>query len=153
MRKLVRDDKGIKISREISKLNYKIEKTYILLSQRLMKEPTIKELADYLEIPEYYVSEALLSTQRLKSIDEPVSNDGVSLSLSDVIGRTNNIDELIMLKQAMNNLTEEEKLIIEKRYMNDCTQEETARIVGMSQVQVSRYEKKVLQKMKNKISV
>ena len=153
MKKLVRDDKGIKVSREISKLNYKIEKAYILLSQKLMKEPSTKELADYLEMPEYFVSEALLSTQKLKSIDEPISNDGISLSLSDVIGKTDNIEELILLKQAMNNLNEKEKTIIEKRYLNDYTQEETSKVVGMSQVQVSRYEKKVLQKMKKKISV
>ena len=69
MRKLVREDKGMKISREITKLNLKIEKAYILLTQKLMKEPSIEEIANYLEIPEYYVSEAILSLNKIKSID------------------------------------------------------------------------------------
>lgn len=50
MKKFVREDKGIKISRDITKLNLQIEKTSILLTQKLMRQPTIKELADYLEI-------------------------------------------------------------------------------------------------------
>ena len=59
MKKLVREDKGLKISREISKLNLKIEKAYILLTQKNMKEPSIKELSQYLDIPEFLISEAL----------------------------------------------------------------------------------------------
>ena len=70
MRKLVREDKGLKVSRETTKLNLKIEKAYVLLSQKLMKEPTTHEIANFLEIPEYYVSEAILSLNKIKSIDE-----------------------------------------------------------------------------------
>lgn len=153
MKKLVRDDKGIKISREISKLNLKIEKAYILLSQKLMKEPSIKELADYLEIDEYYVGEAINSLYRLKSIDEPVNTNESSLLLEEVIGKSDNVIDLLLLKQSLNNLKGFEKNIIEERYMNDLTQEETSKIVGISQVQVSRYEKKALNKMKEKMKV
>ena len=80
MRKLVREDKGIKVSREISKLNLKIEKAYVLLSQKLMKEPSIEEIANFLEIPEYYVSEAIMSLNKIKSIDEPVNDSGSIVS-------------------------------------------------------------------------
>ena len=153
MRKLVREDKGLKVSREITKLNLKIEKAYVLLSQKLMKEPTTQEIANFLEIPEYYVSEAILSLNKIKSIDEPVNSEGRDLTLQDVIGKSENVDELIMLKELLQNLNSEEKTIIENRYMKDYTQSETSKIVGMSQVQVSRKEQKVLQKLKQKMNV
>ncbi len=151
MRKLVREDKGLKISREISKLNLKIEKAYILLSQKLMKEPSIEEIAKYLEIPEYYVSEAIISLNKIKSIDEPITNDGKDLTLEEVIGKSNNIDDLILLRDSLNKLTEDEKELINNRYVNDYTQSETSKIIGMSQVQVSRKEHKVLEKLKQKM--
>lgn len=151
MRKLVREDKGIKVSREITKLNLKIEKAYILLSQKLMKEPSIEEIANFLEIPEYYVSEAIISLNKIKSIDEPVNDQGREFTLQDVIGKSENIDDLIMLKDSLNSLTKEEKEIINNRYIKDYTQNETSKIIGMSQVQVSRKEQKVLQKLKQMV--
>ena len=151
MRKLVREDKGIKISREITKLNLKIEKAYVLLTQKLMKEPTTSEIASYLEIPEYYVSEAILSLNKIKSIDEPVNGEGKVFTLQDVIGESNNIDDLILLRDSLNKLTEDEKELINNRYINDYTQSETSKIIGMSQVQVSRKEHKVLEKLKQKM--
>ena len=151
MRKLVREDKGLKISREITKLNLKIEKAYILLSQKLMKEPSTLEIANFLEIPEFYVSEAMLSLNKIKSIDEPVTSEGKGFTLQDVIGKSNNIDDLIMLRESLTTLNNEEKEIINNRYMKDYTQSETSKIVGISQVQVSRKEQKVLQKLKQKM--
>lgn len=153
MRKLVREDKCLKISREITKLNLKIEKAYILLSQKLMKEPSIEEIARFLEIPEFYVSEAILSLNKIKSIDEPISSEGREFTLQDVIGKSENIDELIMLKDLLQGLNNEEKAIIDNRYMKDYTQSETSKLVGMSQVQVSRKEQKVLQKLKQKMII
>lgn len=151
MRKLVREDKGMKISREITKLNLKIEKAYILLTQKLMKEPSIEEIANFLEIPEYYISEAILSLNKIKSIDEPVNSDGKEFTLQEIIGKSNNIDDLILLRDSLNNLTEEEKELINNRYANDYTQSETSKKLGMSQVQVSRKEHKVLEKLKQKM--
>ncbi|MBQ2946499.1 MAG: sigma-70 family RNA polymerase sigma factor [Bacilli bacterium] len=151
MRKLVREDKGLKISREITKLNLKIEKAYVLLTQKLMKEPSVEEIARFLEIPEFYVAEAILSLNKIKSIDEPVNDEGRDFTLQDVIGKSENIDELIMLKELIQGLNNEEKAIIDNRYMKDYTQSETSKLVGMSQVQVSRKEQKVLQKLKQKM--
>lgn len=153
MRKLVREDKGLKISREITKLNLKIEKAYVLLTQKLMKEPSIEEISRFLEIPEFYVSEAILSLNKIKSIDEPVNEEGREFTLQDVIGKSENVDELIMLKELLKELKPEEKEIIDNRYMKDYTQSETSKLVGMSQVQVSRKEQKVLQKLKQKMTI
>ena len=151
MRKLVREDKGIKVSIEITKLNLKIEKAYILLSQKLMKEPSIQEIANFLEIPEYYVSEAIISLNKIRSIDEPVNEDGREFTLQEVIGKSDNIDDLIMLRESLTTLNNEEKEIINNRYLKDYTQSETSKLVGMSQVQVSRKEHKVLQKLKQRM--
>lgn len=148
MRKLVREDRGIKVSRDVSKLNLKIEKAYILLSQKLMKEPSIREISEYLEIPEYYISEAILSLNKIRSIDEAITVDE-NMTLQDVIGTCDNIDDLLLLKDGLNRLSSEEKVLIENRYDNDYTQSETAKIVGMSQVQVSRKEQKILQKLRS----
>ena len=151
MRKLVREDKGMKISREITKLNLKIEKAYILLTQKLMKEPSIEEISRYLEIPEYYVAEAILSLNTIKSIDEPINSDGKEYTLQDIVGNSNNIDDLILLRDSLNNLSNDEKDLINNRYINDYTQSEISKMVGMSQVQVSRKEHKILEKLKQKM--
>lgn len=151
MRKLVRQDRGMKVSRDITKLNLKIEKAYILLTQKLMKEPTIEEISNYLEIPSYLVSEAILSLNRIKSIDEPVINEGKEITLQELIGKSDNIDDLIMLKQFLNDLTLDEKELIKNRYIDDFTQSETSKIIGISQVQVSRKEHKVLKKLKKRM--
>lgn len=153
MRKLIREDKGIKISREITKLNLKIEKAYVLLSQKLMKEPSIQEIANFLEIPEYYVSEAILSLNKIKSIDEPVNSEGKEFTLQDVVGECNNIDDLILLRDSLNKLTTEEKELINNRYVRDYTQSEISKKLGMSQVQVSRKEHKALEKLKQKMII
>ena len=147
MKKLVREDKGIKISNQISKLNLKIDKAYILLSQKLMRMPSTYEVASYLEIPEYLVSEAINSNMGIKSIDEAINSDS-DMCLQDVIGYSDNVDDLLYLENNISKLTDEEKNIIYNRYMNDLTQSETSKIMGMSQVQVSRKEQKILQKLK-----
>ena len=152
MRKLVREDKGIKISREISKLNLRIEKAYMILTQKFMREPSIQELSIYLEIPEYYISEAINSLNRIKSIDEPITNGDKELTLQDVIGECSNIDDLLMLKDSLNKLNSEERKIIDSRYKEDYTQTETAKIIGISQVQVSRKEQKILKKLRDTIA-
>lgn len=151
MKKLVREDKGIKISNQITKLNLKIDKAYILLSQKLMRMPSVYEVANYLEIPEYLVSEAINSNNSIKSIDEAITNDS-DICLQDVIGYSDNVDTSLYLENGISKLTEEEKNIIYNRYMNDLTQSETSKIMGMSQVQVSRKEQKILQKLKYQMS-
>lgn len=153
MKKYVREDKGIKISREITKLNLQIEKATILLSQKLMRQPTIKEIANYLEIDEYFVAEAVKSVNVLQSLDEPINNDGKQITLYDTVGesKNSNLDELIALRNELATLPDLERNLIEQRYMNDMTQSETAKILGMTQVQVSRREQKVLMKLKDKL--
>lgn len=150
MRKLVREDKGLKLSRRISKLNLMIEKAYILLSQKLMRNPSVSEIANYLEIDEYSVNEALMSTGAIKSIDEPIGDDA-NCTLQEVIGYSENIDDLILLKESLLKLSSKDQELIRNRYINDLTQVETSNVMNMTQVQVSRQEKKILQKLKSQM--
>lgn len=152
MRKLVREDKGIKISRKISKINLMIEKAYILLSQRLMRNPSTKEIASYLEIDEYLVCDAINSTNTIRSIDEPVNEEG-NFTLGEVVGYSENVDDLLLLRENLLKLNKNEQELIKNRYLNDLTQTETSNLMNMTQVQVSRREKKILQKLKSKMTV
>lgn len=148
MRKLVREDKGIKISRDISKLNLQIEKAKIILTQKLMREPSLEELSLFLEIPLENIVEAVKAVNVLTSFDDVLIEDGKELTLYDVIeGHSEDLDTMIAFKDELEKLTPFERELIEKRYMNDMSQGEVAEIFGMSQVQVSRKEKKIKEKM------
>lgn len=155
MKRYAREDKGIKISRDITKLNLKIEKARIKLCQKLMREPSIKELSDYLEIPEYNIAESLRAVNLLESIDDKIGNDeGKELTLHDVIPEKTavDIDTLISLKTELERLQPFERKLIEKRYLQDLTQSEVSDVLGLSQVQVSRYEQKILHKLKDRLA-
>ena len=151
--KYVRRDKGIKISRNLTKLYLQIDKAFIVLSQQLMREPSIEELANFLELSEVIVADAINSTYPISSIDESFINDGKELSILDTIGKVDyeNLEELIMLKDEIEKLSPLERDLINMRYMKDQTQQETADLLDMSQVQVYRKEQKVLTKLKNKL--
>ena len=153
MRKLVREDKSVKVSRNIQKLNLQIEKASLLLTQKMMREPTIEELAQFLEVPSYFVSEAINSTKPTYSIDEPLNNEGKEITLQDTIGQIDDMDkdDLLLLKEELSKLNSFEQNLINKRYMEDLTQQQTADALGITQVQVSRGEKKILTKLRSKL--
>lgn len=153
IKKYVREDRGIKISRDITKLNLKIEKANLILTQKLMRVPTIKELSQYLDIDEYYISEALNSNNVVQSLDEPINDNGKELTLYDTISNVDSmdLDTLLALKQELSLLDKNEYQIINERYLHDKTQSEVAHILGTNQVQVSRNEQKILTKLKDKL--
>jgi RNA polymerase sporulation-specific sigma factor len=120
--------------------------------QKLLRPVTNKELADYLEIDEYLISEALNSSNPIMSIDEPICIDAKEITLHEVIADKNqDLNTLIALKDEIMKLENIEKEIVDKRYFKDLTQTEIAQSLGMSQVQVSRQEQKVLAKLKQKL--
>ena len=100
------------------------------------------------------VVDALRSRSCIKSVDSVISDDGKEITLLDTIPNINamDINTLIALREELGKLTEEEKQIINTRYMQDLTQSETASIMGMSQVQISRKEQKVLTKLRNNLT-
>ena len=139
MMKLINQDKNIKVSRNISILYLKISKVAALLNQKLMREPTTLEIADFLKISEHLVIEALQSAEVILDID-----DMQPKYQEDII-------ENLALKEVLENLSYEELRLIQNRYQHDLTQAETALKMGMSQVQVSRKEKKILSKLKKQL--
>lgn len=148
MYKLVREDKGIKISRSISSLNLKIEKATILLSQKLMRYPTLSEIATFLGVDVSVIEESIRASQVISSIDETINDDGKEITLHDKIGSHSlDLDTLVALKQELINLSEEERKIITNCLIENKNQEDVAKDMGISQVQVSRK----LTKVKNKI--
>ena len=149
MKKLVREDKGIKISRNITKLNYQIEKAKIILTQKLCREPNISELSSFLEVEEYEIVEALKTINIMQSVDEPINNEGKEVTLHDVVSDNSmDLNTLIALKEELNNLTPFERELINKRYMDDLSQSEVANILGLTQVKISREESKIKKKLK-----
>ena len=119
-----------------------------------MREPSISEISLYLEIDEYLIVEALKSNNNIESIDKSINDDGKEMTLQDIIKvESLDIDSLIMLKEELNNLNSEEKTIINSRYNEDLTQSETAKNLGLTQVQVSRKEQKILMKLKDKLTI
>lgn len=152
MKKVVREDKSIKVSREINSLANKIEKAKELLSQALMHEPTTKEISDYLEIPEYCVIEALNSKVIMKSIDSNVGD--TNMMLHEIISRQEaDINDLLFLKTELEKLQEPERTIMINRYYEDMSQSEIAGNLGLTQVDVSRREKKVLTKLRGRLTL
>lgn len=151
MKKHIREDHAFKVSQSLSRLYLKIEKTQALLTQQLMREPTTYEIAAFLEIPENTIIDALTSKITV-SFDEPLSREGKEMTLQEVIGRCDNVDSLIDLKEALTALDESELEVINNRYLKDLTQQQTADILGMSQVQVYRKEQKILTKLKDKLA-
>mgnify|MGYP002622816769 CR=1 FL=1 len=149
----VKKDKGIKISREIGRLNSLIERASILLTQKLMREPSISEIAHYLEIDECLVVDALMARYPTISTDSVINDDGREITLLDTIPDVNGMDmnTLVALKEELLKLSPLERKIINERYVENLTQTEVASNLGMSQVQVSRKEQKVLVKLRNNL--
>ena len=149
MKKCIRNDKGIKISRNITSLYNKIERVNDLLSQKYKRKPTIKELSSYLEIEEEYIIEALNSCNNIESLDNSISSDSKDLNLYDVIpDKVNDIDSLIELRSNLKKLNKNDQDLIKYRYYEDLSQMETAKKLGITQVQVSRNEKKIIKQLK-----
>ncbi len=154
MRKLIREDKTLKINRNLQALNSKIEKASMYLSQQLGYFPSNKDIAQFLEIPEELVIEALNTPKTIHSLDEPLTSNGKEINLLDTISiEEKNKDELMMLKTELENLSPSEQELILKRYYEGYTQQETAEMLGKSQVQVYRQEQKVFKKLKDRMLI
>lgn len=159
IKRFIRDDGPIKVSRSIKELNVKIQelkKHYLITKGR---EITIEEIAKELKVDKDDIIIAMESNNSIESI-EGTSNqsdkEGKKLSILDKISTGKNEEEIItnkiVIKQLLKELDERDREIILLRFFKEKTQTEVARILGISQVQVSRIERKILDKMKNKLT-
>lgn len=149
--KFVRESKIVKVSRELVKLNKSIEKAKEVMSQRLKREPTTTELSLFLEIDEEKINEAQLAQESIKSLDYSYDDESEDLYNSIKIEDKKINPEILDLKTEIMNLDEDERKLIKARYFEELTQNETSKELGMSQVQVSRKETKILQKLKTRL--
>lgn len=148
---LLASNKNIKISKDILKLYKKIESTRYILAQKLNKVPSNLELSEFLGLPLDDIDMACSSANIIMSLDSKEDEDrSLYESISD---KVEDVDTKILLSDSMAVLSEDEKDIIKKRYYEDLTQSEVAKKLNMTQVMVSRYEKKGIDKMRNYLTM
>ncbi|WP_054252906.1 SigB/SigF/SigG family RNA polymerase sigma factor [Neofamilia massiliensis] len=153
-------DKGwtIRVPRRIQELSKKINNAKVDLAQELQRSPTVKDIAEYLESTEEEILEAMEASKVYSPQSLDLTYDGgedSDISLADLIGEEDKYYEKIenndFIEKAMSILSETEKKILIDRYFNKKTQSAIAEELNISQMTVSRLEKKILEKMKNEI--
>lgn len=150
--KYIRENKAIKINYDTDKLIRSIAKVKEHLIQVNECEPSLKEIASFLEIPLSTIIDAFNVSQSVKSLDYEL-NDDLDNNLYDYesyLEKGYDLD-ILTLKDEIEKLSPFERRIIEARYFEDKSQVETSRDLGISQVQVSRNESKILSKIRDNI--
>lgn len=147
MYNLVNSNRNMKVSKELLKLYRVVEKTRYELAQKYNRLVTYEDVALYLEQDVNKVMEAVQSAQAMMSLDDEANE----LNLHEIVPdkRQENMDLKLDLDDSFKVLDEQEKEIIRARYYEDLTQSEVAHKLNMTQVMVSRYEKKSLEKMRS----
>lgn len=150
IQRFIRDDGSVKVSRSLKEMGNKIRRKKDELTKQLDRSPTVNEIAESLEITPEEVVHAQEAAKSPHSIHETVfENDGDPITLLDQIAdQDTRWFDTLTLQEAIRGLNERERLIVYLRYYKDQTQTEVADRLGISQVQVSRLEKKILQEMK-----
>ena len=154
IKKFLRDDGIIKVSRSIKELGIKrkeIEKEYVLKKGESI---SVKKLSDLLKVPEVDIVSAIEASKQVESINEEVYEDGKSTKIDKIVSNRDEqgkIIDKIVLNEMVNSLKERDKKIIVLRFYKEKTQTQVAKILGISQVQVSRIEKRILKDLKNKL--
>mgnify|MGYP002517305720 FL=1 len=140
--KYIRECSSLKISKDLIDLKKKILKVIDFMTQKLGREPTTLELSLYLDVSEEMIINALISTDEVVSIDASFD----SFKYFDDINA-----EKLDLREEIEKLSEDEQRLIKARYYEDLTQIETSKKLGISQVQVSRNESKILKKLRTNL--
>ena len=153
MKRYIRDDSSLRISRSIHDLAYRILIESERYMQQYTKEPTTRELSLLLDVEETMICEAIASTQNITSLSCDIQNDGEKSvemveQVASLRNQSNEAFNHMALDNALAHLDDKEKYVILKRYYDDCTQNEIAKHLCISQAQVSRVEKQALENMR-----
>ncbi len=155
IKRFLRDDGNIKISRAIKTLWLKIKNFIDEFEKKHNKEPTIEEISENLQCSPEDVVFAIDASKQIISldaqVDESSSNSQVVLDRVIEEDKSDVLIDKLLLKEAIISLPERERKIILLRYFRGKTQSEIALMLGVSQVQISRLETKIIEKLKNKI--
>lgn len=157
IKRFLRDDGMIKVSRSLKEIAYKARIMKEGLTKDLDREPTIQEIAAALEMEVEDVVAAMEANTEIESLSAVIhQGDGKPITLEDKIDQSpaaqNNMIDHIVLGQVIQDLEPIEKSIIMYRYYEDRTQTEIAELLDISQVQVSRIEKRILKKMRGMLN-
>lgn len=150
MKRYIRENTPIKISRSIKDVAYKALKIHDEYIQNYQRSPTIKEISEVLQLEEKVVKEAMLSTNTVSSLQEEVGqDDGNSILLDHIQSNPNDLEihQALDLKKAIHTLNAKERLVIDQRYFQGHSQLEIAKELFISQGQVSRIEKQALERL------
>jgi RNA polymerase sporulation-specific sigma factor len=150
IKRFLRDDGEIKVGRELKRRGAVIFSAREKFIGENGREPSVSELSKLCNLTEEEAIEAISATASTIALSEQIGEDA---TLEDFIGKdfTPEINEKIALMQAIDRLEKEEREIIRLRYFKNLTQSETGRILGMTQVTVSRKESKALARLKNEL--
>ncbi len=143
IRRLFREGSSVHIGRRLQELNIRANRMADKLRQQNGTEPTVRQLADAIGVSEAEIAEALCAAQPTASLTVD-TDDGEVCTDIPVPSPENRIQEHLALEQVMALLDEHDRALIRLRYDQNLTQRETAEQLGMTQVQVSRREKKIL---------
>lgn len=157
IKRFLRDDGIIKVSRNLKEIANKAHIAKEALEKDFGREPTISEIASVLEISKEDLAVALESVQGTEYLYETIhQDDGSPILLIDRIsfrdGEDIDVIDRLALKEVLSSLEPKERQIIMLRYFKDMTQCQVANLLGMSQVQVSRVEKKIIEKLRQGIT-
>lgn len=150
IRRFLRDDGVIKVSRTIKEQAAAIKISRNKLTASLGREPTLQELSAHTGFTAEEIAVAETATAATESIQRGCGDEG--FSLEDILSDTQSEDtmvEQISLRQAVDRLPERDRMVIQLRYFHGLTQERVSRVLSVSQVQVSRIEKKALQTLRD----
>ena len=156
IKRFLRDDGIVKISRTIKEQSQKLKLLRQSMQVQLGREPTLQELVAESGYSMEEIVMAMEADCKVESIYASVyQNDGNQVALVDMLGKEDTEKEELLnkmlLRQLIGNLNEKESLLIRMRYFQDKTQTEVAKSLGISQVQVSRLEKKILLSMRRSV--
>lgn len=154
IRRFLRDDNPIKISRTLKERYVRIRRAETVLTQQNGAAPTLSELCGETGFSREEILQALEGGSRPVSLETPVNEEG-NLALADTVPQRENVEEidLLALKEGLSRLPARDRQIITLRYFYSRTQQQTADALGMTQVQVSRQEKKILQALRHEFDV
>ena len=156
IKRFMRDDGSIKVSRALKSLNLQINKYIEIFSHEFQRSPTIEEISKHFKVEEQEVILAMDSAKMPLSIYTPLEDDSESLSLIDRIetqdDENGKMIDNIALTELVKKLDIRDRKIIMLRYYFDKTQSEIAKELNISQVQVSRLENKILTQLRNKLT-
>ncbi len=150
IRRLFRDGGTVKVSRTLKELSLKVAREREIFSLKESREPTVSELAELLSESEENITEAICASSPVISLTSGEEDGGTQLDVP-VESPEEQISERLSVIQAISGLDERDKEIITLRYYENKTQTQTAEKLGMTQVQISRREKKILELLRKEL--